>query len=87
MLLDKNRKHMLEAEQKQTAFLGTMPIFHMILECPTSDGYFQLLLAAETEAERAEYSKIISDRIDSLRKILEALLLMPDCRSNLSNGA
>lgn len=75
LLLDKNRKHMLEAEQKQTAFLGTITHLSHDIRTPLTslDGYFQLLLAAETEAERAEYSKIISDRIDSLRKILEAL--------------
>lgn len=75
LLLDKNRKHMLEAEQKQTAFLETITHLSHDIRTPLTslDGYFQLLLAAETEAERAEYSKIISDRIDSLRKILEAL--------------
>lgn len=76
-IVERYKQIVIETERKDERLRSAITnVSHDIRTPLTSlDGYFQLLLATEDEAERSRYCTIIRERIDSLSGLLEQLFI------------
>ena len=74
-VLKKYKKIEMQNERRESDFKATITNLSHDIRTPLTslDGYFQLLSQAESDEEKAHYSEIIGERIESLKDILEEL--------------
>lgn len=74
-ILDKSRRLEVLTQRRENELRSTVANLSHDIRTPLTslDGYFQLLLHADTESEREQYIKIIDERIKALKDILEEL--------------
>lgn len=74
-IIEKARKTERLSEQRENDLKATITNLSHDIRTPLTslDGYFQLLLQAETDEEKERYTNIIQTRISALKDILEEL--------------
>lgn len=74
-IIDKSRRLEVLTQRRENELRATVANLSHDIRTPLTslDGYFQLLLRADTESEREQYTKIIDERIKALNDILEEL--------------
>lgn len=74
-LLKERKKERIEAHKKEQMIADTYTNLSHDIRTPLTslDGYFQLLEEADTEEDRRRYIRIIQERIESLKEMLEEL--------------
>ena len=86
-IIERYKEIVIETKHKDDRLRAAITnVSHDIRTPLTSlDGYFQLLLSTEDEAERQRYCAIIRERIDSLSGILEELFIYTKLQNDAYN--
>ena len=84
LLIDEQRKTENAYKQSDESLKTTITSLSHDIRTPLTslDGYFQLLTESKTAEERDRYCKIIKNRIDSLRDMLEELFTYAKLQEN-----